>query len=167
MSTSIEINILRTPRIRFSGSSSGDTVTYSVIGPDGVIFSSGSASWVNDEWWEFSFTPNLSGNYDVEIDNTTLDTQKSLSFHVEVLVIPQANSKVFTSWSSLLAQLENQLINFKPGLQSYSIAGRSVTYSTFDEFKKMYDFVRSRAMQEAGNFRRRRTLVKNGDSGLW
>jgi hypothetical protein len=80
MSEIIYLNTDKTARFRFVGGISGDTVTYSIIGPDGTVFSSGLASWVAQGLFSISFTPKAIGNYSVSVFNQSSDLKHGSSF---------------------------------------------------------------------------------------
>lgn len=60
-------------------------------------------------------------------------------------------NKVFTTWADLEAEMRNDLVNGSwRRFSSYSVAGRSIAYRSFEEFKKMLDFVSREAAKESG-----------------
>lgn len=63
--------------IPIPGSSSGDTVNYTIYTSDGSTFASGSATHVAGIFWKVTFTPTTDGEtYIVSVDDTTIDSQR-------------------------------------------------------------------------------------------
>lgn len=61
----------------------------------------------------------------------------------------------FTSWSSLLEQLKNDMASGAWGkIQSYSLttsgSSRTIAYRSFDDFLKIFKFVQDQAAIETG-----------------
>jgi len=58
----------------------------------------------------------------------------------------------FTTWAALKSKLLDDLESGAWKYKSYSIGGRTTTYSSFSEFKELLDFVEKKAAEEAGTF---------------
>ena len=66
----------------------------------------------------------------------------------------------FTTWSALYSQMLDDLASGSwRKMSGYSVAGRSVSYRSFDEFKKLLDYVKSQADAEKGSYQGR-TLAR-------
>ena len=75
----------------------------------------------------------------------------------------------FTTWTALYNEMLNQLAVFASGKMqtaSYSIAGRTLTYRNFDEFKAGLEYVKTMAETESGTAAGR-TYAKQGGGGRW
>lgn len=58
----------------------------------------------------------------------------------------------FTTWAAFLSQLKDDLVSGAWKYKSYSIDGRTTTYSSFSEFKSVLEFAEKKAAEEAGTF---------------
>ena len=75
---------------------------------------------------------------------------------------PSAGSGVivFQTWSLLLERLKGDLASDTwRTMSAYSVAGRSVSYRSFDEFMKIFEFVKREAEKETGTVPRARTVA--------
>ena len=72
----------------------------------------------------------------------------------------------FTTWRDLHNQLLNDLASgaFRT-MQSYAVAGRTVTYRSLAELKNIIEWVKSEAEKEEGQNYYGRTFAKNGGRG--
>jgi hypothetical protein len=77
----------------------------------------------------------------------------------------QASSQ-FTTWRDLLEQLKGDLANraFRT-MQSYSVAGRTVTYRSLAELKSLLEWVEQQADEEDGLVYAGRTYAVNRGRG--
>lgn len=72
----------------------------------------------------------------------------------------------FSTWSALYTEMLNDLQTRSWRVKSYSIGGRSVSYSNFDEFKAALEYARLKTQEEAGSHYPR-TYAKPGSGGRW
>lgn len=73
----------------------------------------------------------------------------------------------FTTWADLHRQMLDDLASGAwRRFSGYSLAGRSYTYRSLDEFRKLLDWVKEQADLETGAPRfRRRTRARQGGRG--
>lgn len=69
----------------------------------------------------------------------------------------------FTTWAALLITMRDDLANGTWKVSSYSVPGRSTTYTDVEKFMEVMDYVEIRAQQDAGTYIHR-TYAKNGGS---
>lgn len=72
----------------------------------------------------------------------------------------------FTTWQALYNEMLNDLQTRSWRVKSYSIGGRSVSYSSFDEFKAALEYARLKAQEESGTHNPR-TYAKPASGGRW
>lgn len=72
----------------------------------------------------------------------------------------------FTTWAALKTEMLNDLQTRSWRVKSYSIGGRSVSYSSFDEFRAALEYVSQKAAEEAGTYAPR-TYAKPKSGGRW
>jgi len=139
---SIIINQTFTVRCPIPESTSGDTVTYTIYGPDKSVFASGNAVFVGGINWQCTFTPTSLGPYSVEFNDQTLVVKWGKDFTcVNVATtsgIPVTEVVTLTD-TELLAKVNEAIAARMIGgaVQSYSIQGRNLQYCTLEELWKM------------------------------
>lgn len=72
----------------------------------------------------------------------------------------------FTTWSDLYAEMLDDLQNRSWRVKSYAVGGRSVSYSSFDEFRAALEYARVKAAEETGT-NVPRTYGKPRSGGRW
>lgn len=77
-----------------------------------------------------------------------------------------AQNGVFTTWRDLVNQLKSDLANpaFRT-MQSYSVAGRVVTYRSLKDLRDLLDWAEEEAAKEEGTMYHGRTYAANRGRG--
>ena len=77
-----------------------------------------------------------------------------------------AATGAFTTWRDLVDQLKNDLANraFRT-MQSYSVAGRQVSYRSLAELRSLLDWAEEEAEEEEGRVYAGRTYAVNRGRG--